>query len=142
MAKSLLAVAGFLALTLASCGSDQNFSSESAAEEESLSLLDSSVVAEIQGNDGHNLLAREDRLGRAMALANVVKTIENKEYCSPRRTLYRGHGDGTSFWALECHDGAQFQVSVKRDGSGAVLNCELSDKIIGRGDCWKKFEEK
>jgi hypothetical protein len=105
-------------------------------QEDSLAQLDSSPVATIEGNDGHNLLAKGDRLERGMALASAVKGVEGKTYCSPERTFYRGRGKTDSFWAIQCHDGMAYQVQIKRDGSGGVVDCTIIDRIDPKNGCW------
>ena len=112
----------------------------SALESPKPEPLDSSAVEEILGNETHNMLAKLSGLDRAMGLANVVKTIENKEYCSPERTLFRGVGDGKSFWSIQCHDGEAYQVMINKDGTGGTVSCSALE-LVNAGDCWTKFDD-
>jgi hypothetical protein len=131
-----------LSILISGCSSEPSDTLRADGNEAPDPRLDGSVIAEIPGNEGHNMLARETALGRAMALANVVKTLENKQYCSPEKTFFRGTGKGMSFWALQCHDGQAFQVLVKRDGSGGTIDCAITDRLEGEGDCWKPLKAK
>ncbi|MGH6820357.1 MAG: hypothetical protein ACREDU_05780 [Methylocella sp.] len=142
MPRGSFAFVGVVAVFWTSaCSAPVDRDSEAKAED-SLSQLDSSAVEEIPGNDGHNLLAREGRLERGMALAAAVKGTIGKQYCSPERTMYRGKNGRDSFWTIQCHDGAVYQVQIKRDGSGNVMDC-ADPKSLGLDvDCWKPFDGK
>ena len=140
---SRITVFCFLALVGLTSSCSAPVEQDSKAEKpDPLTKLDSSVVEEIPGNEGHNLLARSDRLERGMALAAGVKGVTGKKFCSPERTLYRGKSKRDSYWTIECHDGATFQVQIKTDGSGNVMDC-ADPKSVGLDiDCWQPFEAK
>jgi hypothetical protein len=106
-------------------------------DESSLSQLDSSTVPEIKGNNGHNLLANQNRLERAMGLAAVVKAVEGKRYCSPERTFYRGRGKSDSYWSIQCHDGTAFEVQIKKNGDDGVVDCAILDRVDPKNGCWQ-----
>ena len=127
-----------LLIALAAC-SDQTPQQPNSeqGEESSISKLDASTVPEIKGNKGHNLLAHQGRLDRAMGLAAVVKAVEGKRYCSPERTFYRGRGTFDSFWAIECHDGTAYQVMIEKSGDGGVVDCAILDRLDPKNGCWQ-----
>jgi hypothetical protein len=144
MASKKVLAALILVMSGCSPSSESNDNSASGSpknEADSLSQLDSSKIDELAGNKAHNKLAKQTGLERAMALANVVKTLENKQYCSPEKTLFRGVGEGKSFWSIQCHDGESFQVIINPDGSGGTLNCATM-KLVEAGDCWTPFDKK
>lgn len=136
-----LLLAFLLALAACSDPAAQQPTSEQS-EESSLSGLDESPVPEIKGNKGHNLLAHQDRLDRAMSLAAVVKAVEGKRYCSPERTFYRGRGTSESFWAIQCHDGTAYQVMIKKDGDGGVMDCAILDGLDPKNGCWQPLPKR
>jgi hypothetical protein len=122
-------------LTLAACGDPTG--QRSTSDQSSLSQLDASAVPDIKGNNGHNILAHQGRLDRAMGLATVVKAVEGKRYCSPERTFYRGRAGSESFWAIQCHDGTEYEVAIKKNGDGGVVNCAILDRVDPKNGCWQ-----
>ena len=127
-----------LLIAVVGCSDSSTQRSTSAGgEKSSLSELDASAVPEIKGNAGHNLLANQSPLDRAMGLAAVVKAVEGKRYCSPERTFYRGQGKSESFWAVECHDGTAYEVMIKKNGDGGVVNCDILDHLDPKNGCWQ-----
>ncbi len=137
MKSALVSIAAITLCTTACSVRHEAQQEEAVAANAPDPRLDSSKIEPIKGNEGHNLLARQGPLERAMALVAVVKQIEGKARCSPERSFYRGRGKTDSFWAVECHDGASFQVQIKRDGSGGTLNCAILDKIDPKNGCWQ-----
>ena len=129
-------------LTLFSACSVRQESQQDEAQETPDPRLDFSEIDPIKGNEGHNLLAGQGRLERAMALVAVVKQLENKARCSPERSFYRGRGKTDSFWAVECHDGTAFQVVIKSNGSGGVLDCKILDRINPKNGCWDPLPQR
>lgn len=143
--KSLAIMTASLSALVIGCSAEPDSTETKSLEPSALEAarpepLDSSAVEEIVGNDAHNMLAKLSGLERAMGLANVVKTLENKKYCSPERTLFRGIGDGKSFWSIQCHDGESYQVMINKDGSGGTVSCSTLE-LVKAGDCWTKFDD-
>lgn len=143
--KSVVIMAASLSVLMIGCSAEPDASETEAAVPSVLASakpepLDSSAVEEIVGNETHNMLAKLSGLETAMGLANVVKTLENKKYCSPERTLFRGVGDGKSFWSIQCHDGESYQVMINKDGSGGTVSCSALE-LVKAGDCWTKFDD-
>lgn len=139
--KLQLVSASLIVCVLAGCESRQGVS-DPVKKEDPLAKLDGSKVPPIVGNNGHNLLAAAGALDRAIGLANIVKTVQGKAYCSPERTFYRGRGATDSFWAIECHDHTAFQVMIKKDGEGGVMDCAILEKVDASNGCWQPLPKR
>jgi hypothetical protein len=141
--KTLALICCATALSFTSgCTAPAEQSAKSEQKENSMALLDSSTIELIPGNEGHNLLAKENRLGRAMALASAVKGVTGKKYCSPERTLYRGKDGSDSFWTIQCHDESVYQVRTRKSGGGDVMDCAAPNSVGIKIDCWQPFKNK
>jgi hypothetical protein len=91
------------------------------------------IIPKIPGNAAHNLVASYSAFERNGALAAVVKQQMNKPRCSLERIEYQGERKASAFWSVACHDGTEFQIVFRPNGSGAVAPCVASKQ------CWSAF---
>jgi hypothetical protein len=47
--------------------------------------------------------------------------------------------DHAAFWSIKCSNGKGYEVEIKPDGTGAILECPMLEAIHA-GHCFKKFQ--
>jgi hypothetical protein len=87
----------------------------------------------------------------------VVRAGPDGESCAGQTGFYQGNKDtkpptpgkkrakaikgdeGSAFWSVRCTNGKAYQVMVRPDGSGSVLDCAVL-ALLGTGqECFRKY---
>jgi ribosomal protein L40E len=108
-------------------------------------------------NEGNDLLIRASPAKQAAMLASVVRSGPEGESCIGQTAFYQGKQDtkpptpgkrrvkvmkgdeGSAFWSVRCTNGKAYQVMVRPNGSGNVMDCAVWAALLGRQECFRKY---
>jgi hypothetical protein len=108
-------------------------------------------------NEGNDLLLRASPTEQAAMLAHVVRAGPDGESCVGQTAFYQGNKDtkpptlgkkrakaikgdeGSAFWSVRCTNGKAYQVMVRPDGNGSVLDCAVLALLATGQECFRKY---
>jgi hypothetical protein len=108
-------------------------------------------------NEGNDLLLRASPAEQAAMLARVVRAGPEGESCIGQTAFYQGNKDtkpptpgkrrvkvmkgdeGIALWSVRCTNGKAYQVMIRRDGSGSVMDCAVWTALFHRQECFRKY---
>jgi hypothetical protein len=74
---------------------------------------------------------------QAQKLGKIVQLFGDQ--CTGRSAFYMGAAlDHAAFWSVKCSNGNSYEVEIKPDGSGAILECPIVAKL--HGSCFTRFK--